>query len=163
MMAVLFSSCSDDAVSPDENGSGNFTSKINAANPQAEKLFGRISSTADDIRGRDCKGGLGLCTPKTDAGFTFDLRVFQSPFDVMTPVFDVVTDNVTAIAAEEGNTINFYFPKSIVNSKNRDASDFDFFEVDGDVIAAHYQLVAGAYAKRIDGDYLVYKVLFTKI
>jgi hypothetical protein len=89
--------------------------------------------------------------------------VFQSPFDVATPSFDAVTDRVTAIAAEEGGVINFYFPKDIVNSVNKTASDFDFFEVGADVLAAHYQLVAGLYAKRIEGDYLVYRVPFTKI
>jgi hypothetical protein len=163
VMAVLFSSCSRDAVTPDESGRDAVTSKSIVVSPQAERLFGRISSTMDDIRGRDCKGGLGLCTPKTESEFTFDLRVFQSPFDVLTPVFDAATDKVTVIAAEEGNTINFYFPKDVVNSVNRVASDFDFFEVGQDVIAAHYQLVPGAYAKRIEGDYFVYKVQFTKI
>lgn len=165
MMAVLLVSCSDEAGIADVDDKGAAVAKTLGvtSGPQAQKLFGRVSVGMGDIRGRDCRGGLGLCSVRKDSGYVFDIGSFQSPFDIGQPTYDVATDEVFTIAAEDNGTINFYFPRTVVNSAGHFVSDFDYFEVKQDVLAAHYQLVAGRYSKNTEGDYIVYKVKFTKI
>lgn len=164
MVAAMFVSCSNETGVASIDGKDGFVAKAAGvtSQQQVQKLFGRVSVGIGDIRGRDCKGGLGLCTPK-DSGFMFEVGAFQSPFDIGRPTYDVTTDNVFAIAAEDSGTINFYFPKEAVNSAKHLVSDFDYFEVNQDVLAGHYQLVAGRYSKDTEGDYFVYKVRFTRI